>query len=63
MINIWNIDNYAFAIEVTLAGVAGTMLAPVYLVYPESGVVPAVKGFVILVMGGHGSLTGSLMGG
>jgi branched-chain amino acid transport system permease protein len=48
---------------VSLAGVAGVMLAPVYMVYPESGVVPAVKGFVILVMGGLGSLTGSLVGG
>ncbi len=62
-INVWNIDNYAFAIGVSLAGVAGVMLAPVYMVYPESGVVPAVKGFVILVMGGLGSLTGSLVGG
>jgi branched-chain amino acid transport system permease protein len=62
-INVWNIDNYAFAIGVSLAGVAGVMLAPVYMVYPESGVVPAVKGFVILVMGGLGSLTGSLIGG
>ena len=62
-INVWNIDNYAFAIGVSLAGVAGVMLAPVYMVYHESGVVPAVKGFVILVMGGLGSLTGSLVGG
>jgi branched-chain amino acid transport system permease protein len=62
-INVWNIDNYAFAIGVSLAGVAGVMLAPVYMVYHESGVVPAVKGFVILVMGGLGSLTGRLVGG
>ena len=62
-INVWQMDNYAFAIGVVLAGVAGVMLAPVYMVYPESGVVPAVKGFVILVMGGLGSLVGSLVGG
>lgn len=62
-VNVWNIDNYAFGIGVMLAGVAGVMLAPVFLVYPESGLVPAVKGFVILVIGGLGSLAGSLVGG
>ena len=62
-INVWQMDNYAFATGVSLAAVAGVMLAPVYMVYPESGVVPAVKGFVILVMGGLGSLVGSLVGG
>ncbi|MEN3048456.1 MAG: branched-chain amino acid ABC transporter permease [Candidatus Caldarchaeales archaeon] len=62
-VDIWRIDNYAFGIGVTLAGVAGVMLAPVFLVYPESGVVPAIKGFVILVIGGLGSLVGSLVSG
>ncbi|MDW8360642.1 MAG: branched-chain amino acid ABC transporter permease, partial [Candidatus Caldarchaeum sp.] len=62
-VDVWRVDNYAFGVGITLAGVAGVMLAPVFLVYPESGVVPAIKGFVILVIGGLGSLVGSLVGG
>ncbi len=62
-VNAWAVDSYAFAIGITLAAVAGIMLTPVFLVYPESGVVPTIKGFVIIVMGGLGSLMGSLVGG
>lgn len=62
-VNVWSVDGYAFAIGVTLAAVAGIMLAPVFLIYPESGIVPTVKGFVIIVIGGLGSLMGSLAGG
>lgn len=62
-VDVRMLDNYAFGFGVTLAAVAGVMLSPVFLIYPESGVVPAVKGFVIMVIGGLGSLAGSLVGG
>lgn len=62
-VDVRMIDNYAFGLGVSLAAVAGVMLSPVFLIYPESGVVPAVKGFVIMVIGGLGSLAGSLVGG
>jgi len=62
-VDVWSVDGYAFAVGVSLAAVAGIMLAPVFLIYPESGVVPTVKGFVIIVIGGLGSLMGSLAGG
>jgi len=43
-----------------LAAAAGALLAPVFLVYPTNGAVSTVKGFEIIVIGGLGSLTGSV---
>ncbi len=62
-INLSRIDMLAFGIGVGLAGAAGALLAPVFLVYPESGALSTVKGFEIIVIGGLGSLPGSIVGG
>ncbi len=62
-INLSRIDMLAFGIGVALAGAAGALLAPVFLVYPQSGALSTVKGFEIIVIGGLGSLTGSIVGG
>ncbi len=62
-INLPRIDMYAFGIGVALAGAAGALLAPVFLVYPESGALSTVKGFEIIVIGGLGSIPGSIAGG
>ena len=53
----------AFAIGVALAGLAGALLAPLFLVYPTNGAVTTVKGFEIIVIGGLGSIPGALIGG
>jgi len=52
----------AFAIGVALAGLAGALLAPLFLNYPTNGVVTTVKGFEIIVIGGLGSIPGALIG-
>ncbi|HEV2356193.1 MAG TPA: branched-chain amino acid ABC transporter permease [bacterium] len=62
-IDLGRIDMLAFGIGVGLAGAAGALLAPVFLVYPESGALSTVKGFEIIVIGGLGSLPGSIVGG
>ena len=62
-INILQIDQMAFAIGVVLAAVAGALLAPVFLVYPENGAVATMKGFEIIIIGGMGSLPGAALGG
>ena len=49
-------------IGVALAGLAGALLAPLFLVYPTNGVVTTVKGFEIIVIGGLGSIPGALLG-
>lgn len=62
-INILRIDQMAFAIGIVLAAVAGALLAPVFLVYPENGAVATMKGFEIIIIGGMGSLPGAALGG
>ena len=53
----------AFAIGVTLAGVAGNLLVTFYYVYPTIGNVFTTRAFVVVVMGGLGSVPGALIGG
>lgn len=62
-INILRIDQVAFALGVTLAGIAGALLAPVFNVFPENGAVTTMKGFEIIIIGGMGSLPGATLGG
>jgi len=62
-INVLHIDQIAFAIGVTLAGLAGALLAPVFNVFPENGAVTTMKGFEIIIIGGMGSLPGAALGG
>ncbi|MGF1476537.1 MAG: branched-chain amino acid ABC transporter permease [Geminicoccaceae bacterium] len=50
----------AFGISTVLAGVAGVLLAPIYLISPYGGWSPFLKAFVIVVFGGLGSTRGVL---
>jgi branched-chain amino acid transport system permease protein len=45
-----------------LAAAGGVLLGPIFLVYPEVGLLPVVKAFVIIVLGGMGSIYGSIIG-
>jgi branched-chain amino acid transport system permease protein len=62
-VDVFRLDAVAFGIGVGLAGLAGALLAPLFLVYPTNGVVTTVKGFEIIVIGGLGSIPGALIGG
>jgi len=62
-IDVFKLDEIAFAIGVALAGLAGALLAPLFLVYPTNGAITTVKGFEIIVIGGLGSILGSIVGG
>lgn len=62
-IDVLRLDQLAFGIGVALAGLAGALLAPVFLVYPTNGIVTTVKGFEIIVIGGLGSIPGALIAG
>ncbi|MFH2097262.1 MAG: branched-chain amino acid ABC transporter permease [bacterium] len=53
----------AFAVGCALAGLAGALLAPIYYVSPYIGGMPLLKAFVVVVLGGLGSIPGALVGG
>jgi branched-chain amino acid transport system permease protein len=62
-VDVYRLDAIAFAIGVALAGFAGALLAPLFMVFPTNGAVTTVKGFEIIVIGGLGSIPGALIGG
>jgi branched-chain amino acid transport system permease protein len=53
----------AFVLGVGLAALAGALMAPVLSVSPFVGLAPTLKAFVIVVIGGLGSVPGAVAGG
>ena len=62
-INQYKIYNVAFGIGTAVAGVAGVTLVPFYNIFPSVGVLFDIKCFIIVVLGGLGSIGGALLGG
>jgi branched-chain amino acid transport system permease protein len=62
-VDVLRLDMLAFGVGVALAAAAGALLAPDFLVYPENGAISTFKGFEIIVIGGLGSILGSIVGG
>jgi branched-chain amino acid transport system permease protein len=62
-VDVLRLDMLAFGVGVALAAAAGALLAPDFLVYPENGAISTFKGFEIIVIGGLGSIMGSVVGG
>jgi len=62
-VDVLRLDMLAFGVGVALAAAAGALLAPDFLVYPENGAISTFKGFEIIVIGGLGSIGGSIVGG
>ncbi|NWQ41870.1 branched-chain amino acid ABC transporter permease [Bacillus sp. EB106-08-02-XG196] len=53
----------SFIISAVIAGVAGSLVAPVTGISPAFGMSLMIKGFVAAVIGGMGSATGAMIGG
>lgn len=53
----------AFAIGSALVGIAGALLVPFYYIFPTVGGVFGLRSFIIVVLGGIGSVKGAFYGG
>jgi branched-chain amino acid transport system permease protein len=52
---------YTFALSSALAAVSGILLGSIYMLAPERGWVLFIKAFVIVILGGAGSLIGAVI--
>ncbi|MCF8127519.1 MAG: branched-chain amino acid ABC transporter permease [Deltaproteobacteria bacterium] len=62
-VNTTWLNMLSFGLGCALAGAAGVILAPVFPVTPTSGVPIALTAFVVVVLGGMGSMWGCIVGG
>ena len=53
-------SNIVFTLSGALAGLSGALLAPIINASPDVGSFPAIKSYVIVVLGGMGSIPGSI---
>ncbi len=62
-ISVQKVSALAFVLGTTLAGLAGVTLSPVFSLNPVSAWTPLVISFVVVVVGGLGSLEGTMLAG
>jgi branched-chain amino acid transport system permease protein len=62
-VNTTRLNMLSFGLGCALAAAAGVILTPVFPVTPTSGVPVALTAFVVVVLGGMGSLWGCVFGG
>lgn len=62
-VNMKSIYNIAFGISIAMVGLAGGLLIPYMTLNPNIGSTFGFKAFVIVVLGGYGSVIGALVGG
>ena len=62
-INLGRLRSAVFALGVALAALAGVVMAPIWGIRPQEGVDAVVPAFLVIVLGGVGSLWGAVIAG
>ena len=62
-IRIFKIYAVTFAISAAITGVAGSLVAQTFVVYPQMGLPFTITAFCVVVLGGLGYVPGTLFGG
>jgi branched-chain amino acid transport system permease protein len=62
-VNVELVSSLGFGIGCALAAVAGILLGPLYVISPFMGGLPVIKAFIIIILGGLGSVAGAVLGG
>ena len=59
-VDVRRVFTLTFAASAALAAVAGLLLAPIFTVYPQMGVEMILLAFIVVILGGMGSMGGSV---
>lgn len=62
-INVERVETMVFAVGSAMAAVAAALISPIFLVYNTMGDFVILKAFVIIILGGMGSIPGAIIGG
>jgi branched-chain amino acid transport system permease protein len=62
-VNVNIVNGLAFAVGFALAAAAGALMAPIFKLDPMMGDQPLLKAFIIIILGGLGSIPGAILGG
>ncbi len=62
-VDVDRVYRVTFALGAGCVGIAGALLLPIFPVYPQIGVDMILVAFVIVVLGGLGSVPGAMLGG
>ncbi len=62
-INVNWVSSMTFGISSALAAAAASLVAPIFMITPTMGAFLVMKAFVIIILGGLGSMKGAIMGG
>lgn len=62
-INVNSVSSMTFAISAALAAAAAALVAPIFMISPDMGALLGMKAFVIVILGGLGSIPGAILGG
>jgi branched-chain amino acid transport system permease protein len=60
-VNVRRVFTLTFAASGALAALAGLLLAPIFTVYPQMGVEMILLAFIVVILGGMGSMGGSVI--
>jgi branched-chain amino acid transport system permease protein len=61
-IPVERVHRFTFALSAALAALGGSLLGPLFLVFPTMGNEPLVKGLAGIILGGMGSVPGAVIG-
>lgn len=62
-INVPLLSNLMWSVGAVMGGIAGILIAPNTLVYPDMGSYILIRAFAAMTLGGFGSLPGAVLGG
>jgi branched-chain amino acid transport system permease protein len=62
-VDIRFVHTITFVLACGLAGLAGALVGPIAMIFPTVGSWAVLKGFIVVILGGLGSVPGALVGG